>query len=76
MAIGFAIGRDSTATIRRTIGISAASAYLVAVVVVFGYFYPILTAKNITYGEWHNRMWLRTCQSHPDTHQENAPCWI
>jgi dolichyl-phosphate-mannose-protein mannosyltransferase len=76
MAIGLAIGHRTASTMRQVVGASAVAVYLGTVVVLFGYFYPVLTAQNITYGEWHARMWLHHCQTHPDTHHENAPCWI
>jgi dolichyl-phosphate-mannose-protein mannosyltransferase len=76
MAIGLTIGHRTASTIRQVVGITAVSVYLATVVVLFGYFYPILTAENITYSQWHSRIWLRTCEAHPDVHHENAGCWI
>ena len=78
MVIGMAIGRRNAATVRRAIGMTAVGVYLAATVLLFGYFYPVLSASNITYTQWHSRMWLDTCQAGKDvdTHHENAPCWI
>lgn len=76
MTIGLAIGAGSVASARRTVGISVAAVYLATVVVLFGYFYPVLSAQNITYSQWHKRMWFHHCQVDPNTHHENALCWI
>jgi dolichyl-phosphate-mannose-protein mannosyltransferase len=74
--IGMAIGQRSASSLRQSIGIGAVAVYLATVVVLFGFFYPVLAARTIPYGQWHERMWLHTCQAKPDTHHENAPCWI
>jgi dolichyl-phosphate-mannose--protein O-mannosyl transferase len=76
MCIGMVLRQRSASTVRRTIGMSSVAVYLVSVVVLFGYFYPILAADTITYNQWYDRMWLHHCQSKPNTHTENAPCWI
>jgi dolichyl-phosphate-mannose-protein mannosyltransferase len=76
LVIGMALGQRSASTVRRTVGVSAVGLYLATVVVLFGFFYPILSARTITYAQWHERMWLHHCQAKPDTHHENAPCWI
>jgi dolichyl-phosphate-mannose-protein mannosyltransferase len=76
MAIGMAIGHRTATTVRQVIGMTSVSVYLATVVVLFGYFYPILTAENITYSQWHSRIWLRTCAVHNNIHHENAGCWI
>jgi dolichyl-phosphate-mannose-protein mannosyltransferase len=76
MVIGFAIGRRSASTVRQAIGFSAVAVYLAATVILFGFFYPILSARTITYNQWHERMWLHQCAIKPNEHHENAPCWI
>jgi dolichyl-phosphate-mannose-protein mannosyltransferase len=76
MVIGLAIGQRSASTIRQAIGVGAVGLYLASVVVIFGFFYPVLSAQTITYAQWHDRMWLHHCQIKPNTHQENAGCWI
>jgi dolichyl-phosphate-mannose-protein mannosyltransferase len=79
MAIGLAIGHQQVSTVRRTVGITAASTYLAVCVVLFGFFYPVLSAKTITYEQWHNRIWFsHSCSTakHRNEHHENAPCWI
>jgi dolichyl-phosphate-mannose-protein mannosyltransferase len=76
MVIGMALRTQAVSTLRRTVTVTAVAGYLGAVVVLFGYFYPVLAAQTITYNQWHDRMWLRQCASKPNTHHENAPCWI
>jgi dolichyl-phosphate-mannose-protein mannosyltransferase len=76
MAIGLAIGHRTASSVRQVIGVSAVGVYLATVVVMFGFFYPILAARTITYAQWHDRMWLHHCQVKPNPHHENAPCWI
>jgi dolichyl-phosphate-mannose-protein mannosyltransferase len=76
MVIGMAIGRRSASTTRRTVGTTTVAVYLAAVVVLFGYFYPVLSARTITYGQWYDRMWFRHCAVKSNEHHENAPCWI
>jgi dolichyl-phosphate-mannose-protein mannosyltransferase len=76
MVIGLAIGRRSASTVRRTVGVTSVALYLATATVLFGFFYPVLSARTITYAQWHERMWFHHCQTKPDTHHENAPCWI
>jgi dolichyl-phosphate-mannose--protein O-mannosyl transferase len=76
MVIGMAIGRQGMTTLRQTLGFTAAAAYLATTTVLFGFFYPVLAARTITYSQWHERMWLHQCAAKPNEHHENAPCWI
>jgi dolichyl-phosphate-mannose--protein O-mannosyl transferase len=78
MVIGMVIGRRSILTVRKAVGMAAVSAYLASVIVLFGYFYPVLAARTITYDQWHQRIWFTHCQTGKDVdqHDENAPCWI
>jgi dolichyl-phosphate-mannose-protein mannosyltransferase len=76
MAIGMALGRRRASTVRRSVGTGAVAVYLAAVIVMFGYFYPVLSGRTITYDQWHSRMWFHQCATKPNTHHENAPCWI
>jgi dolichyl-phosphate-mannose-protein mannosyltransferase len=78
LVIGLAIGQRSESTVRKAVGTGAVAIYLATVTVLFGFFYPVLSARTITYAQWHERMWFHHCQSGKDldTHHENAPCWI
>jgi dolichyl-phosphate-mannose--protein O-mannosyl transferase len=76
--IGLAIGHRRQREIRRIVGTAAVSVYLASVVVLFGFFYPVLTGKTITYDQWNNRIWFQhSCQAGKwNEYHENAPCWI
>ena len=76
MVIGMAIGNRATSSLRQLLGFGGVAVYLATTTVLFGFFYPVLAARTITYNQWHERMWLHQCQTKPDKHQENAPCWI
>jgi dolichyl-phosphate-mannose-protein mannosyltransferase len=76
MVIGMAIGHRNAAAIRQVVGVGAVAVYLAITVVLFGFFYPVLSARTITYAQWHERMWLHQCETKPNEHHENAPCWI
>jgi dolichyl-phosphate-mannose--protein O-mannosyl transferase len=78
MTLGMVIGRRDMAAVRHTVGTVAVGAYLLVVVVMFGYLYPVLAGKVLPYDQWHNRMWFHTCDTTKDRneHHENAPCWI
>jgi dolichyl-phosphate-mannose-protein mannosyltransferase len=76
--IGLAIGHRKQNEIRRIFGTSAAALYLAAVIVLFGFFYPVLAGKTITYHQWDQRIWFQhSCQAGKwNEYHENAPCWI
>jgi len=78
MAVGVVFGRHTATQLRRAIGASVVAVFLVGVVWNFSYFCPVLSGQVITYQQWHDRMWLDTCNNAPkrDQHQESAPCWI
>jgi dolichyl-phosphate-mannose-protein mannosyltransferase len=76
MAIGMVIGRQNAPLWRQSLGTSAVAAYLVTVIVFFGYFYPVLAGRTITFDQWRSRMWYHQCAVHPNIHHESAPCWI
>ena len=78
LLIGLALGQRHASTLRRGIGIAGSAVYLTGVIVLFGFFYPVLSAKTMTYEQWHERMWFHHCQSGKDVdqHTENSPCWI
>ena len=43
---------------RRTMGVIFGTAVILAVAIIFAYFYPIYVGWNITYDQWLARMWL------------------
>jgi len=78
LTLGLALGRAKASSIRHGVGTVAVGAYLLAVISVFGYLYPVLAGQTLTYDQWHRRMWFHTCDTTKDRnqHHENAPCWI
>jgi dolichyl-phosphate-mannose--protein O-mannosyl transferase len=81
MGVGLILGKRHSTAVRRYVGMSIVATYLGIVIVMFGYFYPILAGRTIDYDAWHSRMWFgyefgNTCQAPANEHTENAPCWI
>jgi dolichyl-phosphate-mannose--protein O-mannosyl transferase len=78
LTLGVVLGRAYASTLRHTVGTIAVGAYLLAVISTFGYLYPVLAGKVLTYDQWHRRMWFHNCDTskNRDQHNENAPCWI
>ncbi|HVW80780.1 MAG TPA: phospholipid carrier-dependent glycosyltransferase [Mycobacteriales bacterium] len=79
MTIGLVIGKRTASDARRAVGASVATSYLAAVLILFIFFYPILSARNIPSSAWHKRIWFSSSCStdpHRNQHHEDAPCWI
>jgi dolichyl-phosphate-mannose-protein mannosyltransferase len=57
LCLGLIIGPVAASLRRRAIGSAVAGAYVLAVLVLFWYFYPILSAKIIPYSSWLSHMW-------------------
>jgi dolichyl-phosphate-mannose-protein mannosyltransferase len=57
LCLGLIIGPVTASLRRRALGASAAGAYVLAVLVLFWYFYPILAGKIIPYSDWLSHMW-------------------
>jgi dolichyl-phosphate-mannose--protein O-mannosyl transferase len=78
LTLGVVLGRAYASTLRHTLGTVVVGAYLLAVISTFGYLYPVLAGKVLTYDQWHRRMWFHNCDTtkNRDQHHENAPCWI
>ena len=57
LCLGLIIGKASASLLRRSLGASVAGAYLIIVLLMFSYFYPVFAAKVITYPDWLDRMW-------------------
>lgn len=55
---GLALGRRDASDTRRLIGALSVGVYLIAVVLLFSYFYPILAAQQIPLSGWRARMWF------------------
>jgi len=57
LCLGLIIGPVAASLRRRAIGSTLAGIYVLAVLVLFWYFYPILAAKIIPYSSWLSHMW-------------------
>jgi dolichyl-phosphate-mannose-protein mannosyltransferase len=57
LCLGLIIGSASAGPIRRAAGSILAGSYVLAVLVLFWYFYPILAGKVIPYSDWLSHMW-------------------
>jgi dolichyl-phosphate-mannose-protein mannosyltransferase len=59
LCLGLLLGPVRAAIGRRTIGAALAGAYLLGVLVNFGYIYPVVAAQVIPYSDWLQRMWYQ-----------------
>ncbi len=57
LCLGLIIGPATARTARRAVGAAIAGVYVLAVLVLFWYFYPILAGKIIPYSDWLSHMW-------------------
>jgi dolichyl-phosphate-mannose-protein mannosyltransferase len=57
LCLGLMIGPATAGRLRRIIGSSLAGIYVLAALIVFWYFYPILAGKVIPYSDWLSHMW-------------------
>jgi dolichyl-phosphate-mannose-protein mannosyltransferase len=57
LCLGLMIGPATAGPIRRAAGSILAGSYVLAVLVLFWYFYPILAGKIIPYSDWLSHMW-------------------
>jgi dolichyl-phosphate-mannose-protein mannosyltransferase len=59
LCLGLILGPVGASVIRRSIGALAVGAFVLAVLLMFWYFYSILAAKVIPYHDWYTHMWYR-----------------
>jgi len=59
LCLGLIIGQASATILRRSIGAGLAGAYLLTVLLMFYYFYPLLAGKVIPYSDWLSHIWYR-----------------
>jgi dolichyl-phosphate-mannose--protein O-mannosyl transferase len=57
LCLGLIIGPARASTQRRAIGAAVAGTYVLAVLILFWYFYPILAGQVIPYSSWASHMW-------------------
>jgi dolichyl-phosphate-mannose-protein mannosyltransferase len=59
LCLGLILGPVRASAARRSVGAGLVGVYLLGVLLMFWYFYPILAAKIITYQDWWSHMWYR-----------------
>jgi dolichyl-phosphate-mannose-protein mannosyltransferase len=57
LCLGLILGSATAIWWRRALGAAVVGLYLLTVIILFWYFYPILSAKVIPYSEWLSHMW-------------------
>jgi dolichyl-phosphate-mannose--protein O-mannosyl transferase len=60
LCLGLLLGSATAVPWRRWLGSGVIAIYVVTVVILFFYFYPIMSAKVIPYSEWYSHMWYTT----------------
>jgi dolichyl-phosphate-mannose-protein mannosyltransferase len=60
LCLGLIIGPVTASVLRRSIGAAIAGVYLLVVLLLFSYFYPILAGKVIPYSSWLSHMWFHS----------------
>jgi dolichyl-phosphate-mannose--protein O-mannosyl transferase len=59
LCLGLILGPATASVRRRSIGAGLVGAYVLAVLIMFWYFYPVVAAKVIPYPDWLSHMWYR-----------------
>ena len=59
LCLGLILGPATATMSRRAVGAGIVGAYVLCVLLMFWYFYPILAAKLIPYTDWLSHMWYR-----------------
>jgi dolichyl-phosphate-mannose--protein O-mannosyl transferase len=59
LCLGLVLGPATARLRRRATGAALAGGYVLAVLILFWYFYPVLTGQAIPHSEWLSRMWYQ-----------------
>jgi dolichyl-phosphate-mannose--protein O-mannosyl transferase len=59
LCLGLILGPATAGVIRRSVGAGIVGAYLLSVLLMFWYFYPILAGSVIPYQDWLSHMWYQ-----------------
>ena len=57
--LGLILGPAAAGVLRRSVGAGIVGAYLLSVLLMFWYFYPVLAGSVIPYQDWLSHMWYR-----------------
>jgi dolichyl-phosphate-mannose-protein mannosyltransferase len=59
LCLGLILGPAAASVRRRSLGAGIVGAYVLATLIMFWYFYPVVAAKVIPYPDWLSHMWYR-----------------
>jgi dolichyl-phosphate-mannose--protein O-mannosyl transferase len=59
LCLGLILGPATAGVLRRSVGAGIVGAYLLSVLLMFWYFYPILAGSIIPYQDWLSHMWYQ-----------------
>src|SRR5690242_7441461 len=59
LCLGLILGPASAGALRRSVGAGIVGAYVLVVLIMFWYFYPLLAAQIISYQDWWSHIWYR-----------------
>ncbi len=59
LCLGLILGPATAGVLRRSVGAGVAGAYLLCVLLMFWYFYPVLAGSIIPYDDWLSHMWYQ-----------------
>jgi dolichyl-phosphate-mannose--protein O-mannosyl transferase len=59
LCLGLILGPASAGALRRSVGAGIVGAYVLVVLIMFWYFYPLLAAEIISYQDWWSHIWYR-----------------
>jgi dolichyl-phosphate-mannose--protein O-mannosyl transferase len=59
LCLGLILGPSSAGALRRAVGAGIVGAYVLVVLIMFWYFYPILAGQIISYQDWWSHIWYR-----------------
>ncbi|HEX5299324.1 MAG TPA: phospholipid carrier-dependent glycosyltransferase, partial [Streptosporangiaceae bacterium] len=59
LCLGLILGPASAGALRRSVGAGIVGAYVLVVLIMFWYFYPLLAGQIISYQDWWSHIWYR-----------------
>jgi dolichyl-phosphate-mannose-protein mannosyltransferase len=59
LCLGLILGPSTAGMVRRSVGAGIVGAYVLVVLIMFWYFYPILAGGIISYQDWWSHIWYR-----------------
>jgi dolichyl-phosphate-mannose--protein O-mannosyl transferase len=59
LCLGLILGPSTAGMVRRSVGAGIVGAYVLVVLIMFWYFYPIFAGGIISYQDWWSHIWYR-----------------